>query len=114
MARVARAMAMATKRVMARKTVMASDYNNHDNDNNSNNDNDHNNNSIKDNDDDDDIDNDNKDNNNDNSNDDGGNDNDLFEMVWTIMPSLFLGSTFGIANNDNTKDYRAEEERGWA
>jgi hypothetical protein len=24
---------------------------------------------------------------------------------------LFLGSTFGIANNDNTKDKRAKEER---
>jgi hypothetical protein len=27
------------------------------------------------------------------------------------MPTLFLGLTFGIANNDNTKDNRAKEER---
>ena len=33
----------------------------------------------------------------------------LFETVWTIAPTLFLGSTFGIANND--KYDRAKEER---
>jgi hypothetical protein len=32
-------------------------------------------------------------------------------MAWTITPTSFLGSTFGIANNDNTKDDRAKEER---
>jgi hypothetical protein len=32
-------------------------------------------------------------------------------MAWTIMPTLFFGLTFGIANNDNTKDDRAKEER---
>jgi hypothetical protein len=30
----------------------------------------------------------------------------LFEMVLTISPTSFLGSTFGIANND--KDDRAK------
>jgi hypothetical protein len=30
-------------------------------------------------------------------------------MAWTIAPTSFLGSTFGIANNDN--DDRAKEER---
>jgi hypothetical protein len=36
-------------------------------------------------------------------------------MAWIIMPTLFLGLNFGIANNDNTKDSRAKEEReGWA
>ncbi len=33
----------------------------------------------------------------------------LFETAWTIAPTSFLGSTFGIANND--KDDRAKEER---
>jgi hypothetical protein len=28
-------------------------------------------------------------------------------------PTLFLGLTFGIAKNDNSKDNRAKEERGW-
>jgi hypothetical protein len=40
----------------------------------------------------------------------------LFEMACTIMPILFLRSTFGITNNDNTntEDDRAQEERrGW-
>jgi len=38
----------------------------------------------------------------------------LFEMAWTIAPTSFLGSTFGITNNDNTKDARKEESRrGW-
>ena len=36
----------------------------------------------------------------------------LFEMAWTIAPTSFLGSTFGIANNDNTEDHWAKEERG--
>jgi hypothetical protein len=37
-------------------------------------------------------------------------------MAWTIMPTSFLGFIFGIANDDNTKDKRAKEERerGWA
>ena len=33
----------------------------------------------------------------------------LFEMAWTIAPTSFLGSTFGIANND--MDDRAKVER---
>jgi hypothetical protein len=33
------------------------------------------------------------------------------ERVWTITPTLFLGSTFGIAKNDNTKDNKVKEER---
>jgi hypothetical protein len=33
----------------------------------------------------------------------------LFVTAWTIAPTSFLGSTFGIANND--KDDRAKEER---
>jgi hypothetical protein len=33
----------------------------------------------------------------------------LFETAWTIVPTSFLGSAFGIANND--KDDRAKEER---
>jgi len=32
----------------------------------------------------------------------------LCERAWTIAPTSFLGSTFGIANND--KDDRAKEE----
>jgi hypothetical protein len=32
-------------------------------------------------------------------------------MAWTITPTLFLESTFGIANNDNAMDNRAKEER---
>jgi hypothetical protein len=41
-----------------------------------------------------------------------GHDDDLdpFFVVW-IRPTLFLGSTFGIANNDNTKDEREKEKR---
>ena len=27
----------------------------------------------------------------------------LFETAWTIAPTSFLGSTFGIANNDKKK-----------
>jgi hypothetical protein len=30
-----------------------------------------------------------------------------------FAPTLFFGSTFGIATNDNTKDDRSKEERGW-
>ncbi len=33
----------------------------------------------------------------------------LFDTAWTIAPTSFLGSTFGIANND--KDDQAKEER---
>jgi hypothetical protein len=33
----------------------------------------------------------------------------LFETAWTFAPTLFLGSTYGIANND--KDNQAKEER---
>jgi hypothetical protein len=34
------------------------------------------------------------------------------ELVWRCLPPiLFLRSTFGIANNDNTNDDRAKEER---
>jgi hypothetical protein len=47
MARAARAMLMATKRVMARKTMMESYNDNHNDEDNSNNDNDHDNSSIK-------------------------------------------------------------------
>jgi hypothetical protein len=36
----------------------------------------------------------------------------LFETVWTIAPTSFLGSTFGIANNDITEDDRKEERGG--
>jgi hypothetical protein len=35
----------------------------------------------------------------------------LLETVWTIAPTSFLGSTFGIANNDDTVDARKEESR---
>jgi hypothetical protein len=34
----------------------------------------------------------------------------IFEMAWTITPTLFLGLTFGFANNVNTKAERANEE----
>ncbi len=36
----------------------------------------------------------------------------LFETAWIIAPSSFLGSTFGIANNDNTEDDQKEERGG--
>ncbi len=36
----------------------------------------------------------------------------LFETAWTIAPTSFLGSTFGIANNDNTENDRKEEIGG--
>jgi hypothetical protein len=36
----------------------------------------------------------------------------LFETAWTIAPTLFLRSTFGIANNDNTEDDQKEEQGG--
>ena len=36
----------------------------------------------------------------------------LFETAWIIAPSSFLGSTFGIANNDNTEDDQKEEKGG--
>ena len=35
----------------------------------------------------------------------------LFETAWTIALTSFLGSIFGIANNDNTED-DGKEERG--
>ncbi len=53
----------------------------------------------------------------------GGQDNDhdpffavwlprtIFKIVWTITPTSFPELTFGIANNDYTKDNRAKEER---
>jgi hypothetical protein len=34
----------------------------------------------------------------------------LFEMVWMIMPTSFLGSTFGITNNAKTEDDCAKEK----
>ncbi len=40
----------------------------------------------------------------------------MFETAWTIAPTLFLGSTFGIAKNDNTDtedDWAKEESGGW-
>jgi hypothetical protein len=39
---------------------------------------------------------------------------DFFKMGWTITPTLFLGLTFVIANNDNIKDDRSKKEKGWA
>jgi hypothetical protein len=111
MARAARAMAMATKRVMARKTAMASNNDNHNNDDNINNDNGHDDNGTKDNNNDDNVDINDKDNNNDNGNEDDGDNNDLFETAWTITPTLFLKSTFGIADKNNAKDNREKEER---
>jgi hypothetical protein len=35
----------------------------------------------------------------------------LIKMAWTIMPTSFLGSTFEIAYNDNTKDKQAKEKK---
>ncbi len=35
----------------------------------------------------------------------------IFEAACTITPTLILGLTFGIADNNNTKDERAKEER---
>ncbi len=35
----------------------------------------------------------------------------IFEMVWTITPISFLGLTFHIAYNDNTKKDRAKKRR---
>jgi hypothetical protein len=35
----------------------------------------------------------------------------IYKMAWTIRPTLLLGSAFGIANIDNTKENRAKEER---
>jgi hypothetical protein len=34
------------------------------------------------------------------------------DALLTTRATLFLGSTFGIANNDNTKDDQATEEMG--
>jgi len=36
----------------------------------------------------------------------------LFETAWTIAPTSFLGSTFGIANNDNTSFEKKREGGG--
>jgi hypothetical protein len=107
---------MVTKRVMARKAAMASNNDNHDNVTNRENDNNHDNNGIKDDNNDDGIDDEDEDNNDDDGDKDDGDDDDLFQTAWTIPPTLFLGSTFGfgIAKNDNTKDNREKEERGWA
>jgi hypothetical protein len=33
----------------------------------------------------------------------------IFETTWTIMPTLFLGLTFSITNNDNTKNNSAKD-----
>ncbi len=36
----------------------------------------------------------------------------IYKMAWTIMPTSFLRLTFGIANNDNTKDRQKREGGG--
>ncbi len=35
----------------------------------------------------------------------------VVETVWTITPTSIVGSTFGIAYNDNTKNNRGKEEK---